>query len=325
MTLRPILSTILLSAALWLPAATVITGGGQVSFAETEPLAGDIDIVFSPCMANRLFTFSSVTLDGKVVNRTESDNIGPFGLVGGGWSGGNHLNKDMRSARTTAVKVSADGRELDINRPDTTSCRVLTVEVDNLLLMPADTVPFANEHVRYTVCGNSIEVEADHKFLCPEPVTVDRYYGMQSMFIGETEILTPGGQYGSWTPVAEVDRFTKGTAPGFTLFVEHSPDGYQAAWLDPETGLGDRHMVDDGDVVFIGNSWSKSYHKTIGGKAVKNGDSTRWHGVYSWFATPFADNCRKHSGPFSYIGALGGKRVLFTAAADGTTTQTILP
>lgn len=325
MKLKYYISTIMLSAAFSLPAASVHTAGGTVSFADSVPMAGKIEITFAPCMANELFTFSEVKLNGTVVNRTVSDNIGPFGLAGGGWSGGNHLNSNMRSARTENVRVFADGRQLDIDAETMASCDSMVVEVTNTLLMPADTAIFATEHIRYTVCGNSIEVDARHTFHNAATVTVDRYYGMQSMFIDETEMLTPGGAYGRWTPIAEVNRFTKASAPHFTTFVEHSPAGYQAAWLNPATGIGDRHLVEAGDVVFIGNSWTKSYHKTIGGKPLKAGDTTHWHGVYSWFETPFADNCRQEPGTFAYIGRLGSRPALFTVNPDGTTIITLIP
>ena len=315
----------LLPAAFGLSAAVVTTGNGTLSYREHTPWSGEIAIDFAPCMANELFTFSSVALDSVVVNKTSSDNIGPFGLVGGGWSGGNHLNGGMRSARTDSIEVSLDGVPLDLSVPLQSKGSVLTVRVFNTLLMPADTVPFALETMTYRVSGNSIEVTGEHRFVAPHPVAVDRYYGMQSMFIDETEMLTPGGAYGRWTPIAEVNRFTKASAPHFTTFVEHSPAGYQAAWLNPATGIGDRHLVEAGDLVFIGNSWTKSYHKTIGGKPLKAGDTTHWHGVYSWFETPFADNCRREPGTFAYIGRLGSRPALFTVNPDGTTIITLIP
>lgn len=321
MKLKYYISIIMLSAAFSLPAASVHTAGGTVSFADSVPMAGKIEITFAPCMANELFTFSEVKLNGTVVNRTVSDNIGPFGLTGGGWSGGNHLNSNMRSARTENVRVFADGRQLDIDAETMASCDSMVVEVTNTLLMPADTAIFATEHIRYTVCGNSIEVNARHTFHNAVTVTVDRYYGMQSMFDGETEMLTPGGSYGVWTPVASVNRFDKASAPGFCTFVEHSPVGYQACWMDPATGIGDRRMVDGADWVFIGNSWTKSYHKLIGGKTVAPGDTTLWRGVYTWFKEPVSDGCRGTlAGQYAFAGNIGGQSIIFYINKFGKTT-----
>jgi len=323
--LRPIITSLLLSAAVAMPAAVVTTGSGRLVYSTDVPEAGKIDIVFAPCMANELFTFSSVSVNSTVVNETNSDNIGPFGLGGLGWSGGNHLNEGMRSARTESVAVEADGLPLGIERQDTVECRRLKITVVNTLLMPADTVPFAKETVVYTVAENSIEVDAHHEFVNTTPLLIDRYYGMQSMMVGETEILTPGGEYSHWTPINEVDRFTRGSAPMFCTFIEHSPAAYQACWLDPSLGLGDRHMVDDNDWAFIGNSSSKSYHKTIGSRHITAGDSTRWHGIYSWFDRPLVDGCTKTRGAFAYPGSANGRKSIFYIDRDGRTSIIPLP
>ena len=327
MTNRIFISTLLLSAAFGLSAATVISGEGKLSFREHTPLAGDIRIDFAPCMANQLFTFSEVAIDSTVVNRTGSDNIGPFGVAGGGWSGGNHTNKDadgkeMRSARTESVQVYTDGQPIDLAQPDTIACGVLTVQVVNTLFMPADTVRFCTETMIYTVSGNSIDVQASHTFFNPQPVLVDRYYGMQSMMIGETEMLTPGGAYRSWTPIGDVDRFDHASAPDFCLFVEHSPAGYQACWMDSATGLGDRHMVDASDWVFIGNSWSKAYHKLIGSRKISAGDTTSWHGVYSWFKEPLLDGARGADGHYAFPPSIAGQPVVFYTDKTGKTILT---
>lgn len=305
-------------AALSLSGASVVSNGrGLLSYSENLPNGDTIRINFTRCMANKLFTFSDVWLNGKQLNHTESDNIGPFGIPGKGWSGGNHLNNDMRSAHHDSVRVSIDGVPFDISKAGRAEGTVLTVEAFNTLLVPAETAVFAQEKIVYNVSGNSIEVNGYHTFMNEEALTVNPYYGMQSMAIGETEILTPGGAYSTWTPIKDVDRFTKGSAPAFCLFVEHLPYGYQAAWMDPTVDLGDRHMVDSGDVVFIGNSWNKSYHKLIGNRSVKNGDSTEWHGVYTWFEEPLTDNARGGDGSYSYTGFIKGTPVVFNAEPSG--------
>lgn len=311
-----------LACSAMLQAASVVTkGDGTLSYFENAPEGCVIQIDFAKCMANELFTFSNVWLNGKNINQTGSDNIGPFGIAGLGWSGGNHLNNDIRSARTDSIRILLDGEPVDLASPGMRDGTKMTVEVFNTLLMPSDTsAVFAKEHYIYNVSGNSIEVEGAHDFLNEKPVIIDRYYGMQSMCIGETELLTPGGEYSQWTPVAEVSSFTKASAPKFCLFVEHTPVGYQAAWLDTTKGIGDRHLVDKDDVAFIGNSWTKSYHKTIGSKPIKKGDRTNWRGIYSWFDKPLSDNARGGDGSFAYEGYVDGRRATFSAAASGDVT-----
>lgn len=304
----------LLSIIVALVAMPLSAGAAQlVSRGDTLSICGDtgdghrLDIVFAHCMANRLYTFSRVAVDGVTVNEATSDNIGPFLIKGRGWTGGNHLLPDgvTPSASTLAVDIEADGRRIDGDTVLTAGVAVITVT--NRLLDPAEpSATFAIERVRYTVQGNSIYVEARHQFENTEPMVVERYYGMQSMMVGEKMILTPGGAYGKWTPVAEVDRFTKASAPTFDTFIERSDVCYQAAYMCAD-GLGDRHAVKSGDVAFIGNSWGKSYHKLIGDATVAKGDSSQWRGVYSWFVEPVTDNhCE-----FAYRGYVDGRRTLF--------------
>ena len=292
-----------------------VAGASQVELkGEMLAVSGDtgdghaIVMEFSRCMANELYTFSRVTVDGAVVNRTTSDNIGPFLIKNSGWTGGNHLMPDgvTHSAHTLSVTIAADGKILECDTVMT--ARSVVVTVVNRLLCPFDaSSTFAIETMRYTVQGNSIQVDAEHQFQNPEPLVVERYYGMQSMMIDENAVLTPEGEYSQWTPVAKVDRFAKSAAKGFDTFIERSDKCYQAAYMCPEVGLGDRHAVKPDDVVFIGNSWSKCYHKLMGDVEVKKGDTARWKGVYSWFVVPVTDNeCE-----FAYRGYIDGKHTLF--------------
>lgn len=318
----------MLTATLAMSAAKISTlTSGQISYTTTDTDGHDIQIIFKRCMSNELYTFQSVRLDGNELNHTDSDNIGPF-LIGSGWVGGNHTNPgtdgtQVKSAKTVSVEAFVDGEAIKYNVNKNHTGDVLTIKVINTLYMPGQTEEtFATETMTYVVAGNSIDVTGEHEFTCSVPQRVDRYYGMQSMFIGETETLTPGGAYATWTPINSVDRFTRLSAPEFNTFIEHSANGYQAAWMDNSEGLlGNRSLVPDNDVVFIGNSSTKSYHKIIGSHTVKSGDKTKWHGVYSWFKEPLADNCRGDKpGSFSYNGTIGGETAIFSLDADGKCT-----
>lgn len=272
---------------------------------------------FRHCMANGLYTFGKVAVDSVTVNEATSDNIGPFLIAGRGWTGGNHLLADgkTRSAHTLSVEISVGG--VPLRRDTSFRAERVDISVTNRLLDPlTPDSTFCIEKIDYTVCGNSIQVEAVHEFRNPEAFVVDRYYGMQSMMKGETAILTPGGRYGRWTPVGCVGRFTRKSAPLFRQFIERSEVCHMAAYLC-EDGLGDRRAVGADDVVFIGNSWTKSYHKLMGGATVRAGDVTHWKGVYSWFVTPEKDE----PGEFSYSGFLDGQKTVFSSK-DGRADRT---
>ena len=269
------------------PEMKVIYNGDVLSINTTIDFKNQISYDFKKCMANELFTFYNVEVNSNVVNSAEvSDNIGPFMTSDGNWAGGNHTfnGNNEKSAYTSAVRVYANGSLM--TQPSCVTADSVVIYVTNILKYapnPVDT--FAIENIKYLIVGNSIQVETEHNYLMPTPVKVDRYYGMQSMFIGETHILTPLGKYSSWTPINEVSEFKKQDYPNNHHFIEKSPICYQASYLFPE-GLGLRDMIDNNDILFIGNSWTKSYHKQIGNKELKRGNITKWKGVYTWFINP---------------------------------------
>lgn len=261
---------------------------------------------FSRCMANHIYTFNRVIVDSSIVNEATSDNIGPFLIEGCGWTGGNHLLPDGKtpSARTNKVQILIDGT---IKRRYHGTASRIDIYAANTLLVPTNpSLCFCQEYVHYIICGNSIQVSVNHKFLNRQPLVISRYYGMQSMMKNETEVLTPNGAYQYWTPIDSIDRFTFQSAPKFRQFIEKSSVCYAASYLT-EKGLGDHHLISPEDVVFIGNSWSKSYHKLIGNVTVRYGDSTHWEGIYTWFINPETDDGNN----FSYKGYYNGKKVIF--------------
>lgn len=296
----------------------------SVIFSETTDW-GDLEVTFVRCGNNNIYTFSTVSLDGVEVNHTRSsNNIGGF-LADGWWMGGNH-NDGKPNARTMNVTVKVDGVELPKKRATVTG-KVLTIDVENDIYF-ADEVKFCTEKISYRVSGNSIEVSGHHDYCYPRSLNVEKYYPMQSVFVDETEILTPGGLCRTWTelePVSEGKEveFTRASAPDFCTFVEHGKNGYQAVYLARE-GLGNREWIDDNDVVFIGNSWGKSYHKCIGDYSVSGGQQSDWHGVYSWFRKPLTDNCHNESDDltFEYGAYIDGEPVVMHLGSDGTMSQT---
>lgn len=198
---------------------------------------------FSRCMANHIYTFSRVLVDSVVVNEATSDNIGPFLIENSGWTGGNHLLPDgSPSARTDSISIHNEmGERLGDGFRGDAEC--VTIRVVNTLLNPLEPdKKFCTETVCYSVCGNSIQVCATHSYVNVNPLKISRYYGMQSMMVGETEILTPGGKYSRWTPIDSVDRFTRKSAPRFHQFIEKSDVCHAAAYMTGK-GIGDRHLV----------------------------------------------------------------------------------
>lgn len=273
----------------------------------------DILYWFKKCMFNELFTFYKVALiDDRlfspftisdsipmtILNWAYSDNIGPFDVNGGGWCGGNHSYKnEIRTARNVSYRVFINGFEL---KHDTLALSDnIKIIVKNDILNPVRVTErngisplndlLCVESVTYKIIKNNIQVSVKHEYRNDSPVIVRKYYGMQSMFEKEDSILTANGQYYNWTPVTKVSRFTKKAYPYFRCFIEKNTIAYQSSYLLKD-GLGNHAEVSDADVVFIGNSYGKCYHKLIGDKSRKYEDVDFWSGVYTWFKKPIEDN-----------------------------------
>ena len=291
----------------------------------------DILYWFKKCMFNELFTFYRVgtiansmpapttlpdTSPASVLNLAYSDNIGPFNITGYGWCGGNHpyLDEVTRTARNVGYHIYVDGKEIKEDMSALT--KELKITVTNEIMNPskADTSSgktllndvLCIETVSYSVYRNNIQVSVSHEFQNESPVTVQMYYGMQSMFEKETHTLTAGGKYTDWTVQKEVSTFTKKEYPSFRRFIEKSVHAYQSSYLFAD-GLGNHEEIADDDIIFIGNSSNKTYHKIIANKEHKKGDVIHWSGVYTWFKSPVSDD----DGLLCYEGIIDNQKVLF--------------
>ena len=280
-----------------------------------------INYWFKKCMANDLFTFYRVSIttdssDTQIVNEAYSDNIGPFNILEGGWCGGNHLFLDekTKTAETFSIKLYADGRS--ITTDTTLKAHTIKIEVKNYIINPFSakerdnqlyfTDTLCTESVNYTVNGNSIQVDLSHDYTNRIPVIIEKYYGMQSMFKNEKQLLTPSGEYAYWTDIEKVNRFKKKDFPRFNRYIEKGDSYFQSSFL-LNRSLGTHNELPDDDVIFIGNSWTKCYHKLIGNVPRTAGDYDSWSGVYTWITTPLLDN----ESAFAYDGFIDGKRTIF--------------
>lgn len=311
-----------------------------------EKLTHDTDIVyeFRKCMFNKLFTFHKIgfmansgsvpvsnpeCVDMKVVNKTSSDNIGPIGICGGGWAGGNHSYSDkgeLQTAESKGVWLNVDGKIISLSD---TIMKAANVEIytDNDIFNPLSIQPdssfsevLCRESVTYAIGGGSIQVSVWHDFKNKEKVNITKYYGMQSMFCNETSIYTPLGKYGKWTRIEAVDRFPKKDFPEFRHFIEKSDAGYQSAYLLPE-GIGTHSSLDADGRIFIGNSYSKSYHSQLMNVNRQDGDIDFWSGVYTWFEKPLVET----DALLVFPGMVDYRKVLFVSCSKAGKYEVPLP
>ncbi|MBR1804731.1 MAG: dockerin type I repeat-containing protein, partial [Muribaculaceae bacterium] len=139
--------------------------------------------------------------------------------------------------------------------------------------------PIIIEQVDYRIQGNSIDVCAQHTY--KKDAVVNRYYGMQSMFVDEDSIMTPCGKYPTFTSQSSVVSFKKSQFKDFNRYIEHNADGWcQSAWMRPE-GLGSHEFISDNSVIFTRGS-KKCYHVLLNGSTVYAGQTYKWHGIYTW-------------------------------------------
>lgn len=317
------------SSALLNDSLRLVKTGEQVSIRYTLDQHHDLEYIFERSLFNRLYTLRTVSLHAKrsdnprneaappvhVLHDAYSDNIGPFLIDHGGWTGGNHsFNDSIPTAEHRSVRFWVDGKQI---RGDTTlQAAQMTISVEQRLFNPNrpsgsdDSLAlhevFCMETVDYQIQKNTIEVSVGHRYTNPTPVKVVRYYGMQSMFADEKHVYTPNGAYPPWTPIDQVDRFNKADWPTFRRFIEKSATGYQASFLY-DTGLGTHRELSGNAPVFIGNSHGKSYHSLLNETWRKAGDEDYWQGSYTWFRRPLVDR----SDLWGYLGILAGREVIF--------------
>ena len=305
----------------------------------------DILYWFKRCMFNELFTFYRVGLianNGKlpthspdkipdtVLNLAFSDNIGPFNITGHGWAGGNHPYIDgiTKTAHNMSYRIYADTKEV---RKDTfVLADKVRIEVVNNIMNPSLPIKrneethleevLCTETVYYTIRENNIQVSVAHLFRNSVPVNIQMYYGMQSMFEGETHTLTANGKYIDWTSQASVSTFTKKEFPSFRRFIEKSPEAYQSSYL-LNRGLGSHSGIKEEDAIFIGNSNGKTYHKLTANREYKAGDSLFWAGVYTWFKLPIAND----DDMLCYEGIIDGKKAIFIDCKRSMNKEILLP
>lgn len=286
------------SLAFAMPASGIlhVVRQGEIIVAAAK-LSPETDIIyrFRRCMANELYTFhrvgiiansdslpdASTAADATWVNIADSDNIGPYDVRYGNWTGGNHLVDGAKTARTESIEAFVDDETVADNADF--YCVALDIHVVNTVFDPRDASlakPLVTEDVVYTVSGNSITVDMTQTFLAD--VELNQYYGMQSVFVGETEIYTPSGKYAAWTPQSQVEAFTKGAFPEFNRYLERNASGtVQSAWLLPVSDYSAHGHLYDSAPVFQRSSY-KCYHVLNKSIVRREGDQLRWSGIYSW-------------------------------------------
>ena len=281
----------------------------------------DILITFSQCMFNKLMTFSQVGLASNkskyplpdpdrevevMLNQAFSDNIGPFCITNNGWCGANHSYKDkneVNTAENISFSFYADGKKL--KDKDKLTAKRVQIKVENRIFNPmVQPAPGAKilseelckEEVEYLVENGSIYVNAKHTFTNASPVPIYVYYGMQSMFWNESQIMTPQGEYADFMDASPDKTFYKGEYPDFRRYIERRMEPsmgqrgkmlYQSAYLLPE-GNGKHDQLKDNQMIFT-HSWGKCYHVILKDVEAHAGMKVNWSGIYNWF-DPIIDN-----------------------------------
>ena len=295
----------------------------------------DILITFEKCMFNSLMTFAKVGLaenteaypllnpdraTTQTLNQASSDNIGPISLVDGGWCGANHSYKEqntVRTAESVSYEFYADGKKLTDG--NIVSAKSIEVRVKNRIFNP--TIPpeesavilsseLCIEDAIYRVENGNIFVSLSHTYTNELPVTVNNYYGMQSMFSTEDAVFTPGGEYTDFTKTTELlSSFKKQDYPNFRRFIERNAtkDRYQSTYLLPYED-GNHNLIGDTSFMFTYSS-GKSYHHIMGTNVVQVGSTVSWAGLYSWFL-PMRDD----DDVLVYTAQMHGKTYLFIDA-----------
>lgn len=295
----------------------------------------DIIIVFEKCMFNELMAFSKVGLADNpspipsmyperkihcLLNEANSDNIGPVKLQEGGWIGGNHSfleNGTVKTAKTIGFEYYADGKLLMDG--DGTEAEVIVVKVKNEINDPFQPTKGADgevlalneilleEDITYTIQKGQLYVEVSHFYKNTKEYVVERYYGMQSMFVGETEIMTPNGSYFDFQPVPQELFLYKKKYPSFNRFIERNSatDICQSSYLMPSFERDPYWSLAAEDKIFV-RAHGKTYHNQISERPVRKGAVFTWTGLYNWFRPLVNDKTI-----LTYTGIIKGEIFLF--------------
>lgn len=308
--------------------------GGNLYIGAKYNEGNDILIWFKKCMFNELMTFYRVGLapnennepslnpDREPVvnlNVATSDNIGPVLVQGGGWIGANHSYQEQGKIKTAvnlSYEVYADGKRLKDG--DNLKASTVEVRVKNILFDPLKpdknnrgevislSKELIEENVTYRIEGGNIQVKTGHTYKNEEERMIERYYGMQSMFVDENHIMTPSGKYNDFAPVPESDFFNRMDAPFFSQIIEKNGQNntFQSTYLFPNLGLGNHEKLRGEDRIFI-RSHGKSYHSLVAMRGIK-GETLFWSGLYSWFVP-----IRNDDEVLIFTSRMEGKTILF--------------
>lgn len=301
----------------------------------------DLIYHFRKCMANNLYTFyevytvpnnspyptQNVENIGNLLNRATSDNIGPIQVPseGGGslFVGGNHTTTScgniVLTAKTDSFKILIDGIEVSLY--DGYSNKVC-IFVSNTIYDPTSPImnssgciigfssPLCIENVTYNIENGSIGVNVTHDFKNTAPKDIIRYYGMQSMFVNETSVMTPLGEWADFTKFwDDADNqeitFSKEDYPDFDTFIERNSYGFQASYLMPN-GLGNHDKITPSEFIFRRSS-SKLYHHLVENYSYPPDSIHSWSGAYIWFVEPYINN----DNVLCFTTIINGSRYLF--------------
>lgn len=285
----------------------LVKKGDQIHLGYYKPQKQeDLLILFQPCMYNKLMTFykvgfatnksSQVLLNAdrpieRLVNHAHSDNVGPIGIANYGFHGGNHSFRERGKTRTAKMdkyQLVVDGTPL--YNDTTLRFHTLEVKVENTLFYGEEDVPnttyilstpLAKESVLYTIHNGVIEVETSLTFKNRKPLTVERYYGAQSMFIGDSIRVLPSTDFSFQKRVAK--NVLKKENPKLHTFIQKKNENdYETVYLDPTVGIGDHSLIAEDKPILISAGYGKVYHTLIFNHQVTKGDKINWRAIYSW-------------------------------------------
>lgn len=207
----------------------------------------------------------------------------------GGFTGGNHLVQDMRTARNIAYNLYADGAPITLG--STGACQKLTIIVVNEV-MASNTVSLGRYAARqsFAISFSPGVAEVSCEFRALEDLRVKSDYGPQlvSTRFNDTQ-LTLGGQYPSRVTFDSTN--TSGpcsTYPDAWAILLNSDEGQLATWLDHSYGVGDGRFVDPDEPRTRGSGsagGNKQYHAAVRSFIepvhLLAGKTYKWRGGYA--------------------------------------------
>jgi len=262
-----------------------------------------LKICFAPCGVNQIFAmerfeyYASSSDQPKNVFNSGTDWIGPYFVrqkaskseninqqFTGGWHGSNGDGTGKPTAFTKNTVITADGKQ--VSEKFSGVCDSLKILVVNHVQgYDNKNTSILQETVTYQINPKK-QIQVQVKITALENITIERYYGMQSVnfaLFDSVTYATPCSQINAATVKAN-SRCSSNTNLNSIKLTGNTSKHFTKLTIDTSVGLGSFEHLGENLPKAFSASYGKSYFNLVNGKdlLLNKGDSVCWQGTYEF-------------------------------------------